>query len=106
MFGVKLPGNAQTADVRGPEPRPSVKLPILPDIAPEEVGAKHQSTVRRQTVRVYRRSLARFSVLMCRERRNPRQISGMGVIQPSDRIRHISGPCVIQPRDGEKEAAT
>jgi hypothetical protein len=26
----------QTADVRGPEPRPAVELPILPDIAPEE----------------------------------------------------------------------
>jgi hypothetical protein len=28
--------NAQTADVRGPEPRPAVELPILPDIAPQE----------------------------------------------------------------------
>jgi hypothetical protein len=30
---VNLTQNAQTADVRGPEPRPSVELPILPDIA-------------------------------------------------------------------------
>jgi hypothetical protein len=28
--------NAQTADVRGPEPRPAVELPILPDIALDE----------------------------------------------------------------------
>src|ERR1035441_8957270 len=27
-------GNAQTADVRGPEPRPAVELPILPHNAP------------------------------------------------------------------------
>ena len=31
---VTRPGNAQTADVRGPEPRPAVELPILPHIAP------------------------------------------------------------------------
>src|ERR1035438_7059721 len=55
-----VPVRAPTCNVCPCGRRPGGKLPILPDIAPEEVGAKHQSTVRRQTVRVDRRSLARL----------------------------------------------